>query len=106
MFRPGSPEVGIINDHGIGQSEFLWYIRANPNVKKIFSSIWNSNELCVSFDGAGCYRNWHRNAQWKTQSGWYHCDQVPSSVLLLLLIKSLINCRIHFVNLLVVQYKV
>lgn len=86
MSRPGLPEVGIINDHGIGQSEFLWYIRGNPNIKKIFSSIWNSDELFVSFDGAGCYRNWHRNPQWKTESGWYHCDQVTPSLSLVLLI--------------------
>jgi hypothetical protein len=74
--RPGSPDIGLINDYGIGQSEFLWYIRGNRNVKKIFSSIWNSDELFTSFDGAGCYRNWHINEEWKTMGGWYHCDQV------------------------------
>lgn len=84
LFRPGSFEIGIINDHGIGQSAFLWYIRGNPNVKKVFSSIWNSNELFTSYDGAGCYRNWHRNKEWKTESGWYHCDQVTQSVFLLI----------------------
>jgi hypothetical protein len=74
--RPGSTDIGLINDYGIGQSEFLWYIRGNRNVKKVFSSIWNSEELFTSFDGAGCYRNWHKNESWKTKSGWYHCDQV------------------------------
>jgi hypothetical protein len=76
MSRPGSTDIGLINDYGIGQSEFLWYIRGNQNVKKVFSSIWNSDELFTSFDGAGCYRNWHLNETWKTKSGWYHCDQV------------------------------
>ncbi len=65
-----------MNDHGIGQSEFMWYLRGNPNVKKVFSHIWNSNELFTSFDGAGCFRDWHLNKEWKTKSGWYHCDQV------------------------------
>ena len=74
--RPGLTELGIINDFGIGQSEFMWFIRGNPNVKKVFYEIWNSDELFVSFDGAGCFRDWHLNPDWKTDSGWYHCDQV------------------------------
>ncbi|CAF3528516.1 unnamed protein product [Rotaria sp. Silwood1] len=74
---PGTPHIGLLNDEGIGQSEFMWFIRGNPNIKKVFSHIWNSNELFVSFDGAGCFRNWHLNNEWKTSSGWYHCDQNP-----------------------------
>ena len=70
--------VGLLNGRGIGQSEFLWFIRGNPNVKHVFSRIWNSNELCVSFDGAGCFRDWRLNEQWKTSGAWYHCDQVSS----------------------------
>jgi hypothetical protein len=65
-----------LNSLGIGQSEFLWSVRGNPNIKKVFSHIWDSNELFVSFDGAGCFRNWHINKDWKTAGGWYHCDQV------------------------------
>ncbi|CAF3110099.1 unnamed protein product [Rotaria sp. Silwood2] len=71
------PHVGLVNDEGIGQSEFMWFLRGNPNIKKVFSHIWNSNELFVSFDGAGCFRNWHLNIKWKTSSSWYHCDQNP-----------------------------
>ncbi|CAF1465475.1 unnamed protein product [Rotaria magnacalcarata] len=74
---PGAPHIGLVNRYGIGQSEFMWFIRGNPNVKKVFSHIWNSDELCVSFDGAGCFRNWHLNKEWKTSGGWYHCDQNP-----------------------------
>ncbi|CAF3671689.1 unnamed protein product [Adineta steineri] len=74
---PGSTNIGLLNDHGIGQSEFMWYLRGIPNIKKVFSHIWNSNELFTSFDGAGCFRNWHLNKKWKTDSGWYHCDQNP-----------------------------
>ncbi|UJR28809.1 hypothetical protein I4U23_010033 [Adineta vaga] len=76
---PGSPFIGLVNTLGIGQSEFMWYVRGNPNIKKVFSHIWDSNELFVSFDGAGCFRNWHLNHEWKTAGGWYHCDQNPST---------------------------
>ncbi|CAF0947118.1 unnamed protein product [Rotaria sordida] len=74
---PGISNLGLLNDHGIGQSEFMWYIRGKPYVKKVFSHIWNSNELFTSFDGAGCYRDWHLNKEWKTLGAWYHCDQNP-----------------------------
>lgn len=76
MNRPGIPDVGLLNQYDIGQSEFLWSVRGNPNVKKVFSRIWKSDELCVSFDGAGCFRNWYLNKDWKTDGSWYHCDQV------------------------------
>jgi len=76
VLRPGSSHIGLLNTLGIGQSEFLWFVRGNPNIKKVFSNIWNSNELFVSFDGAGGFRNWHINSKWKTTGGWYHCDQV------------------------------
>ncbi|CAF0878972.1 unnamed protein product [Rotaria sp. Silwood1] len=74
---PGICYIGLLNDHGIGQSEFMWYIRGKPNVKKVFSHIWNSNELFTSFDGVGCFRDWNLNKKWKTDSAWYHCDQNP-----------------------------
>ncbi|CAF0721137.1 unnamed protein product [Adineta steineri] len=74
---PGIPHNGLVNDEGIGQSEFMWFVRGNPNIKKVFSHIWNSNELFVSFDGAGCFRDWRLNKNWKTAGGWYHMDQNP-----------------------------
>lgn len=74
--RPGASYIGLLNDMGMGQSEFMWSVRGNPNIKKVFSQIWNSDELLVSFDGAGCFRNWHFNPQWRTLDTWYHCDQV------------------------------
>jgi hypothetical protein len=105
--RPGSSDIGLLNDHGIGQSEFMWYIRGNPNVKKVFSYIWNSNELFTSFDGAGCYRNWYFNKKWKTKSGWYHCDQVNIYYKISLIdFYGFIYLRIHFENLIDVQSKV
>ncbi|CAF1026016.1 unnamed protein product [Adineta steineri] len=74
---PGAPEFGILSDDGFGHSQFMWSIRGNPNVKKIFTEIWKTPELLVSFDAAGCFRDWHINPFWKTVSGWYHCDQNP-----------------------------
>lgn len=78
--RPGSSYIGLVNGRHVGQSQFMWSVRGNPNVKKVFRHVWDSDELVVSFDGAGCFRDWHRNAAWKTTGGWYHCDQVRNSL--------------------------
>jgi hypothetical protein len=55
----------------------MWNIRSNRNIKRVYSHIWNSNELLVSFDGCGIYRNWYYEPKWKTTTGWYHVDQNP-----------------------------
>ncbi|CAF1356570.1 unnamed protein product, partial [Didymodactylos carnosus] len=72
---PGIPRFGLMPNEGIGQSQFMWSVRGNPNVKKVFALIWQTSELLVSFDAAGTFRDWHLNHRWKTKSGWYHCDQ-------------------------------
>jgi hypothetical protein len=75
---PGLPYNGLLTNEGIGQSQFMWSVRGNLNLKKIFTQIWQTSELLVSFDAAGCFRDWHLNPTWKTIRGWYHCDQVSS----------------------------
>ncbi len=77
FFRPGNNRFGIIDDCGIGQSDFMWNIRSNRNIKRVYSHIWNTNELLTSFDGCGVYRNWYYESTWKTTTGWYHVDQNP-----------------------------
>ncbi|CAF3629932.1 unnamed protein product [Rotaria socialis] len=74
---PGNGLFGIINDCGIGQSDFMWNVRSNRNIKRVYSQIWTTNELLVSFDGCGVFRNWHYEPKWKTTTGWYHADQNP-----------------------------
>lgn len=75
--RPGINSHGVINDCGIGQSDFMWNIRANRNIKRIYAGIWNTNALLVSFDGCGVFRDWRYDRQWKSKAGWYHVDQNP-----------------------------
>jgi hypothetical protein len=77
FFRPSFSTHGVISGNGIGQSDFLWNIRSNRQVKKVFSRIWNSQQLLVSFDGCGIFRDWRYNPLWKTTGGWNHVDQNP-----------------------------
>ena len=55
----------------------MWNIRSNRNIKRVYSRVWNTNELLVSFDGCGVYRDWRYDSRWKTKGGWYHVDQNP-----------------------------
>lgn len=75
--RPSFSTHGVISGSGVGQSEFLWNVRSNERVKKIFAHIWNTTQLLTSFDGCGIYRDWRYNPSWKTQGGWNHVDQNP-----------------------------
>jgi hypothetical protein len=75
--RPRKSSFGVINDCGIGQSDFMWSVRANRQIKRIFARIWNTRDLLVSFDGCGVFRDWRYDPVWKTSAGWYHVDQNP-----------------------------
>ena len=77
--RPGSGDYGVINGSGIGQSDLLWNVRSQQQIKHIFSRIWNTSQLFVSFDGCGIFRDWSQNPTWKTEGNWSHVDQNPKS---------------------------
>lgn len=79
---PGNSSNGIICDHGIGQSEFMWNIRVK--VKNVFETLyfrnpdepWNKQNrgLMTSFDGACAFRP-SIVSNWKTKRGLYHVDK-------------------------------
>ncbi len=46
-------------------------------MKEVYARIWNTEQLLVSFDGCGIFRDWRSNPSWKTKGGWNHVDQNP-----------------------------
>eukprot|EP01006_Ploeotia_vitrea_P053301 TRINITY_DN67774_c11_g5_i1.p1 TRINITY_DN67774_c11_g5~~TRINITY_DN67774_c11_g5_i1.p1 ORF type:complete len:318 (+),score=13.53 TRINITY_DN67774_c11_g5_i1:52-1005(+) len=72
---PGSASTGIISSNGIGQSQFLWFVRGNENVRRAFAGIWGTDSLLTSFDGGNVFRDWSKEPLYKTENGWYHVDQ-------------------------------
>ena len=72
---PADPLTGILGYYGIGQSKFQWFIRGLPAVKEVFTKIWQTDDLLVSFDGCGLFRPVAQESRWKTASGWFHVDQ-------------------------------
>jgi hypothetical protein len=72
---------GIVPSQGIGQSAAQWFIRSVPAVKAAFASVWDDDDLLVSFDGMALWRPTTLDASWATDRGgaWLHIDQHPIS---------------------------
>lgn len=65
--------------YGIGQSEFLWYVRSHPAVVQVFQKLWGTCSLKTSFDG-GSIQKAPEETGWgwyKQQYDWFHVDQCP-----------------------------
>lgn len=71
----GYVKAGINDSHGLPQSKFAWHARGLPKVRRLFETIWQNDDLLVSFDAVGAFRPPEVNEKWKTQRGWFHVDQ-------------------------------
>lgn len=73
------PLHGMLCQHfSIGHMQEIWNVRSHERVKKVFETIWGTDDLVTSFDGAAtCLapevtrEGWHRK-------DWLHLDQAPS----------------------------
>lgn len=71
-----SPKHGmLLQHHGIGHAQFIWNVRQHKNVIKGFSTLYNTDQLSVSFDGVAIgfppeitNRGYHNEE-------WFHTDQ-------------------------------
>lgn len=72
---PKGRQSGIFFTDGIGQSDFMWYLRERPNVIKTFENVWGTKELVTSFDGCTILRPPDFSPLWKTSPLPYHLDQ-------------------------------
>jgi len=67
----GLPNNGIMCT-GIGQTDFMWYMRLLPKVKSAFSLVHETDELLCSMDGGNIFFPWHRDEStnhMKTETG-------------------------------------
>ena len=65
---------GIFKFHKVGHTRHAWYIRTRPSVQNVFKTIWDTDELVVSYDGS-CWIGEDVN---KKDNIWTHTDQAPS----------------------------
>lgn len=70
---------GIVPGLGIGHSQAQWFTRSVPSIKTAFASIWDDDDLLVSFDGMALWRPTDVDPEWETTRGgsWLHVDQHP-----------------------------
>ena len=81
---------GIISFYGIAHADFVWRARCEQNIRKIYSTVWQTNELLVSFDGV-CAMLPNSISQASSTSSWFHFDQSPK--------KNGLHCVQGFLNL-------
>jgi len=67
---------GIFKFYEVAHQRFAWLVRTNPKVVDIFKSIWETDDLVTSFDGA-CYypEEFSGDANY-----WIHTDQSSRKV--------------------------
>lgn len=70
---------GIVPSQGIGHSAAQWFVRSVPAIRTAFESIWEDDDLLVSFDGMALWRPPGIDPAWETTRGgaWLHIDQHP-----------------------------
>jgi len=73
---PAGKADGIIHDRGIGQAPVMWFLRGLKKLRGVFADLWGTSQLVASYDGAGVFRPYGHNPEWKTtKKNWYHVDQ-------------------------------
>ena len=62
---------GIFKYFQVGHQRFAWLLRTNPKIINVFKSLWDTDEIVVSFDGCCYYPTDYKG----TDSYWIHSDQ-------------------------------
>lgn len=72
---PYISDINTFNHYGVVHERFMWDIRLEPRIIEIFSKLWNTNKLLVSFDALNITLP-HRPGHVPRQK-WAHVDQSP-----------------------------
>jgi hypothetical protein len=67
----------LLQHYSIGHAQYVWNLRQNPKIVRIFSTIWNRVSLLTSFDGVS-YHFPHEVTKFGAFTGrsiWLHTDQ-------------------------------
>jgi ectoine hydroxylase-related dioxygenase (phytanoyl-CoA dioxygenase family) len=63
---------GMIYWNGLGQSNFMWYLRTHQNIKNLFKILHKTDHLATSYDGFSLFLS-----STQKPSMWLHTDQNP-----------------------------
>ena len=76
---PGMKKYGTCKSEGGAHQGATWYLRGLSALKKVFASIYETEDLLVSMDGMILWRPWHEIPSRKPGSSRLHVDQNPST---------------------------
>ena len=76
---PGMKKYGTCKSEGGAHKGATWYLRGLPSLKKVFSTIYGTDDLIVSMDGMIMWRPWQDLSSCKPGSSRLHIDQNPST---------------------------
>ena len=66
----------LLQHYGVGHAQFVWDVRQNPRVHQVFSDIWQTPELLVSYDGLSVHLPPEVTGRgWYLGNNWLHTDQ-------------------------------
>ena len=65
---------GMMVFNGIGQSDSMWFLRTNQKIQEIFKTIYKTDEIVTSLDGASIFVSGEQKSQ-----SWLHIDQNPKN---------------------------
>ncbi|WVW86105.1 hypothetical protein I302_108144 [Kwoniella bestiolae CBS 10118] len=67
---------GLFNRHGVQHEQWVWDVRSEQAIVDVFSKIWDTDELLVSFDSVNISLPFDENANFQ-KGAWPHTDQSP-----------------------------
>lgn len=65
---------GMASFSGFSQSELMWSLRLHPNIKGIYSKVYKTTDLAVSFNAFSVFFDADQKS-----SDWWHIDQHPNN---------------------------
>lgn len=72
---PSVSEINTFNHYGVVHERFVWDIRLEPGIREVFSQLWKTDELLVSFDALNI--TLPRRVGHVARKKWPHIDQSP-----------------------------
>eukprot|EP00091_Calanus_sinicus_P025619 TRINITY_DN9862_c0_g1_i1.p1 TRINITY_DN9862_c0_g1~~TRINITY_DN9862_c0_g1_i1.p1 ORF type:complete len:237 (-),score=38.12 TRINITY_DN9862_c0_g1_i1:424-1134(-) len=74
---PGIKKYGSCKSQGAAHLGATWFLRSLPNLKDVFSKIYETEDLIVSLDGMILWRPWFEDESKRPGSSKLHVDQNP-----------------------------
>lgn len=73
---PVQTKINTFHHYAVMHEKFMWDARMEPRILDVFSKVWGTDKLLVSFDALNITFP-HRKDAMKNKPGWQHVDQSP-----------------------------